>query len=289
MRRVLITGASGTVGSEVIKAIKALDFPIYIKAGLPEITKKQSLYAEHDLQYVKFDFCNFATFTPALFECDTLFLVRPPQIANVPKYFHPLIDVAKKMGIKHIIFLSVQGVTDSPGIPHHKIEKYIVDSKIPYTFLRPAYFMQNFLTTLKSELMLKKRIFLPAGKTRFTMIDVEDIGRVAAKVLENPDQHLNKCYDLTCDEKLNFKEIAEKFTTLLGTTIKYVSPSLLRFYITQRWNKLPTRYILVLILLHYFPRFQKEPETSQWVQKITLQPPGNFDSFVQRNKSQWLN
>lgn len=288
MRRVLVTGATGTVGCEVIKAIKALDFPIQIKAGVRELTKKQSLFSEHDLQYVKFDYTNFASFTPALFECDTLFLVRPPQIANVPKYFYPLIDVAKKIGIQHIIFVSVQGVEENPGIPHFKIEKCIVDSKIPYTFLRPAYFMQNFLTSLKSELVQKKRIFLPAGNTRFTMIDVEDIGRVTAKVLESPEKYLNKSFDLTCDEKLNFKEIAEKFSKLLGTTIKYISPNLLRFYVTQRWNKLPTRYILVLILLHYFPRFQKEALTSQWVSEITLQPAGTFSAFLERNKSQWL-
>jgi uncharacterized protein YbjT (DUF2867 family) len=288
MKRIFITGATGTVGCEVIKAIKALDYPVQIKAGVREITKKQSLYADHDLQFVKFDYTNFATFTPALFECDTLFLVRPPQISNVPKYFYPLIEVAKKIGIQHIIFISVQGVEENPGIPHFKIEKCIVDSKIPFTFLRPAYFMQNFLTTLKSELINKKRIFLPAGITRFTMIDVEDIGRVAAKVLESPEKHLNKCYDLTCDEKLNFKEIAEKFSKLLGSTIKYISPNLLRFYLTQRWNKLSTRYILVLILLHYFPRFQKEPTTSQCVSNITLQPAGTFDAFLEKNKFQWL-
>lgn len=288
MRRVLITGASGTVGSEVIKAIKALDFPIQIIAGVREITKEQSLYAGHNLQYVKFDYTNFSTFTPALFECDTLFLVRPPQIANVPKYFLPLIEVAKHIGIEHIIFLSVQGVNVNPGIPHYKIEKCIVESKIPYTFLRPAYFMQNFLTTLKSELKLKRRIFLPAGNTKFTLIDVEDIGRVVAKILEKPEKHFNQCYDLTCDEMLNFKEIAEKFSQLLGTTIKYISPNLLNFYITKRWNRLPTRFILVLVLLHYFPRFQKEPTTSTWVSEITQQSPGTFNAFIERNKFQWL-
>lgn len=288
MRRVLITGASGTVGSEVIKAIKALDFPIQIIAGVREITKEQSLYADHNLQYVKFDYTNFSTFTPALFECDTLFLVRPPQIANVPKYFLPLIEVAKHIGIEHIIFLSVQGVNVNPGIPHYKIEKCIVESKIPYTFLRPAYFMQNFLTTLKSELKLKRRIFLPAGNTKFTLIDVEDIGRVVAKILEKPEKHFNQCYDLTCDEMLNFKEIAEKFSQLLGTTIKYISPNLLNFYITKRWNRLPTRFILVLVLLHYFPRFQKEPTTSTWVSEITQQSPGTFNAFIERNKFQWL-
>ena len=42
--------------------------------------------------------------------------------------------------------------------------------------------MQNFTTTLRRELVERKRIFLPAGKARFTLIDVRDIGAVAAQV-----------------------------------------------------------------------------------------------------------
>jgi len=80
-------------------------------------------------------------------------LLRPPQISDVKKYFAPLVETAKKSSIKHIVFLSVQGVDNSKIIPHHKIEKSIVDSKIIYTFLRPAYFMQNFTTTLRNDLV----------------------------------------------------------------------------------------------------------------------------------------
>ena len=80
-------------------------------------------------------------------------MLRPPQISDVKKYFAPLVETAKKSSIKHIVFLSVQGVDNSKIIPHHKIEKSIVDSKIIYTFLRPAYFMQNFTTTLRNDLV----------------------------------------------------------------------------------------------------------------------------------------
>ena len=47
----------------------------------------------------------------------------------------------------------MQGVEKNKIIPHHKIEKLIVVSKIPFTFLRPAYFMQNFTTTLSNDIL----------------------------------------------------------------------------------------------------------------------------------------
>jgi len=83
---------------------------------------------------IQFDFTNSATFNNAFQNIDILFLLRPPQISDVNKYFVPLIKAAKQSSIKHIVFLSVKGVEKSKIIPRHKIEKLIIESKIPYTF-----------------------------------------------------------------------------------------------------------------------------------------------------------
>jgi len=130
-----------------------------------------------------FDFAAAETYEHALAYCGILFLLRPPQLSEVKKYFNSLIDLAVICGVKHVVFLSVQGVGKSKIIPHHKIEKLIIESKIPHTFLRPAYFMQNFTTTLHADLVRHHSIFLPAGNAKFTLVDVTDIGKVAAKVL----------------------------------------------------------------------------------------------------------
>lgn len=214
-----------------------------------------------------------------------LFLVRPPQISAVKKYFVPLIESAIQLKIKHIIFLSVQGVEKSKIIPHHKIEKLIVASKIQYTFLRPAYFMQNFTTTLKNDLLNKKRIYLPAGNAKFTLVDVRDIGNVAATVLTNVAKHINKSYELTSNKKLSFNEMAEKLSDVLGVKIKYESPNLLHFYRTKHKENTPFMLIVVLIMLHYFPRFQKEPAITNCVKEITGIEPISFETFIKDNKT----
>ena len=162
-KKILVTGATGNVGMEVIRALGRLQHSNEVIAAIRDFKVDKEKLAQFNIGYVRFDFTDISTYKPALKNCNILFLLRPPQIADVEKYFYPLIDAAKECGVVHIVFLSVQGVEKSRIIPHHKIEQRIVESKIPYTFLRPAYFMQNFTTTLRDDLFEKKIIYLPAG------------------------------------------------------------------------------------------------------------------------------
>ena len=285
MKKILITGATGNVGFEVIKSLNKIPHTLQIVAGIRDfITDKEKL-AAYKIGFVQFDFMDFATYKPALEGCEVLFLLRPPQISDTEKYFKPLIETAKEVGIKHIVFLSVQGVEKSTIIPHHKIEKLIVDSGIPHTFLRPAYFMQNFMGSLHNDLVVHHKIFLPADKAKFTLVDVRDIGEVAATILINTTKYINVAYDLTNNEKLTFKEMAIQLSEGLNTQITYESPNLLTFYWTKRKEKMPFMLIMVMIMLHYLPKFQKEPQNTEGVKNIIGREPITFGQFIKDNKT----
>ena len=283
-KNVLITGATGNVGSEVINALQKINHSLNIIAGVRNVDEESKKLIDYNLGVVKFDFTDASTYAFALQDCDILFLLRPPQISDTQKYFKPLIEVAKACKVKHIIFLSVQGVEKSNIIPHHKIEKLILDSNIPFTFLRPAYFMQNFTTTLNSDLIQKKRIFLPAGNAKFTLVDVRDVGAVAAKIIVNTGMYTNQAYELTSNQALTFAEMAKKISDEIGEKVTFVSPNLLRFYVEKRKEKVAAMFILVLIMLHYFPRFQKQPATTSCVKDITGFEPLSFNQFLQDSK-----
>ena len=285
MKNIFITGATGNVGMEVIKSLDKLDHTLEIYAGIFNVERDKPKLKDYKLNTLYFYFTDVGTYKTALNNCDILFLLCPPQLSEVEKYFKPLIDLAVSTGVKYIVFLSVQGVEKSKIIPHHKIEKLIVDSIIPYTFLRPAYFMQNFTTTLHTDLVNYDKIFLPAGKAKFTLIGVTDIGRVAANILAETEKHLNKIYELATHEKLSFSDMAKKLSKGLQMDIKYESPNLFRFFMKKRKEKIPTMLIFVMIMLHYLPRFEKEPATTDWVNKIINAEPKTFDEFVLENKN----
>lgn len=287
MTRVLITGATGNVGIEVIRSLQKIEHQLDIYAGVRDINADK--IGPGKIKLLHFDFTDPRTYETALNGCEILFLLRPPQISEVQKYFKPIIETCIEKEVKHIVFLSVQGVEKSKIIPHHKIEKLIIGSKIKYTFLRPAYFMQNFTTTLRNDLVKKKQIYLPAGNAKFTLIDVRDIGLAAANILAKTSQHINKSYELTCRQKLNFSEMAKILSDILKTDIQYKSPDPIRFFLTKRKEKTPAMLILVMIMLHYFPRFQKDPKITGWVKNITDKEPITFEQFVNDNKKHWSN
>ena len=284
MQKLFITGASGNVGISVLKALHTIKHQLSLVAGVQNIEKGQFALSNFDTQLILFDFTNISTYKNALAGIDILFLLRPPQISDTEKYFKPLIKVCVDVGVKHIVFLSVQGVQKSKMIPHYKIEKLIVDSNINYTFLRPAYFMQNFLTSLNKDLVKNKIIYLPAGNAKFTIVDVVDVGNVAAFVLTNINLHINKKYELTNNEKLTFAEMVKILSIKLNVYIHYKSPSILSFFVKKKIEKMPTMLVLVMIMLHFLPRFRKEPNTTNCINEITNSVPNSFEKFIELNK-----
>ncbi|WP_375584709.1 NmrA family NAD(P)-binding protein [Cyclobacterium xiamenense] len=282
---ILISGASGNVGQEVCRFLQHPGTEHRIFAGLRNATQSVDFLRRFPaVQPVEFDFNRPDEFPAALAGIQVVFLLRPPQLSNVKKYFDPLIAACVEAKIGHLVFLSVQGAEKSSLIPHHKIEKRIVASGIPYTFLRPAYFMQNFTTTLREDIRKRSRVYLPAGKARFTLIDIRDLAAVAAEVLLHPDAHRNRSYELTNSEPLDFKAMCDLLSKVLGRKIAFVSPNLLQFYLQKRKEGVPTSYILVMILLHYLPRFQPTPQTSDWVEELLGRKAVGFGEFVQREK-----
>jgi len=276
---ILLTGASGQVGRAIQR-----HFPAHSNHFLLLSSRdKDTLSARQ--RY--FDFADLPGSEAALQEADVLFLLRPPQLADVDAYFRPLVEACGHTGIRHILFLSVQGVDQASFIPHAKIEKLIRNSAIRYTFFRPSYFMQNLTTTLRAEIVHRDRIFLPSGKKPFLWVDVDDVGAAIARVLAEAGQHHNQIYTLTGPDLLSFGEVARMLSEELGRPIRYQSPNLLRFGWYRRRQGDDWSYIMVLILLHYLARFQSVPEQHDDLRELVQKEPRSLRQFIRANLSAW--
>lgn len=249
---------------------------------------KKILSAYSSLQYRKFDFEDISSFNQAFEGIDILFLLRPPQIADVDKVFRPLIERALENGIHKVVFLSVQGADKTDYIPHAKIEKIILEKDMEYIFLRPSYFMQNLTTTLLEDLKIGK-ILLPAGNAKFNWIDVSNIGEFTAKLILDFEKYKNQSFDLTGSENFSFPEAVAVINHTLGTDLKYESPNLIRFYHYKRKQGVPKAMILVMIMLHFQPRFQKPPRISDNYQRIMKKNTTTLSEFAVREIENALN
>ncbi len=278
MENILITGAGGNVGTEVLKHFAPASHQRVWLGSRNQNASPDSLY---------FDFKDLPNSIASLDKIDVLFLLRPPDIADVKKYFAPLIHACKERAVKHIVFLSVQGADTASFIPHAKIEKLIVESAIPYTFIRPSYFMQNLTTMLLGDIKNKRRIFLPAGKAPFLWVDVADIGAAIAKVLEDVRLHQNKIYTITGSSLVNFGSVADLISNELKEKVTYISPNLIRFYFAKRREGMSSSYIFVMIMLHYIARFQKPPSIHPDFKLLVKRNPATLTEFIHLNRGMW--
>lgn len=282
METILLTGATGNIGQAVVRHFSpGNDQQLFL-------TYRKETEKEAAHRYRFFDFEQPDKSLESLKQTDILFLLRPPHISDVQTYFAPLLQACREAGVKHLIFLSVQGADKASFIPHAKIEKLILQSGIPYTFIRPSYFMQNLSTTLRKDIKEKNEIFLPAGGAPFLWVDTDDIGKAIARVLEEPQKHRNRMYTITGEELLDFGEVAALLSTVLGRTIYYRSPNLLHFFLRKKKEGVPTPFILVMIMLHFLPRFQQPPATSDDFKKLTGELPNSLGHFLQQHREEWV-
>lgn len=283
--KILITGASGNVGKATLAALRNKQSPETQIFAASRHKEKEGKKEPFELVY--FDFAQPKSYYNQIKYFDSILLLRPPQLADTKKYFEPFIDALQPE--QHVVFLSVQGAEKMSWVPHHKIEKLLQHGKASYTFLRPAYFMQNFEGDLQEDLVKRRQIFLPAGNSKFNLIDVKDIGKVAAEILASPEPHQQQAYELTGNENLIFAEMAGIISEVTGVTINYRSPNLIKFYFSKKKQGIPHGKILVMIMLHFLPRLSKsEPEKSNWVKKITGKMPERFRDYVARELKEKL-
>lgn len=286
MGKVLITGATGNIGSAVIRFLYKNNTSNNIIAGVRNIPMAKETFRDYsELEYIDFDFESPETFDRALTGIDRIFLLRPPHISNVEKYFRPLISAIRKHGINEILFLSVQGAELSKVIPHNKIERLIRDSGMDYVFLRPSYFMQNLTTTLMNDIKTKRSIILPAGQAKFNWIDIENIGEAGAILLDRFGEYKNTAYEITGLENESFSRVAALINESTSDRINYRHVNPLTFWRIKKSEGMANGMIMVMILLHFLPRLQKEPKISDFYEKLTGKKPTDLRAFIEREKN----
>jgi uncharacterized protein YbjT (DUF2867 family) len=285
-QQILITGATGNVGSEVVKILQQQGQALKIAAHVP--AKAQQIFGDKaGLEYLPFDFKQPETFPPALQNVKKIFLVRPPDVSDSKKYVDPFIEAAKLAGVEQIVFLSLLGVEKNKVVPHYKIEQSIINSGIDWTFLRASFFMQNLATTHREEIKFQNEIFVPAGRGKTGFIDVRDIAAVAAKALSE-EGHRHQAYPLTGNAALSYYEVAKEFSEILGRPVRYSNPSPLKFIWSKFRQKLPLSFIVVMTGIYLTARFGMAATVTPDTERLLGRKPITVRQFIEDYKHYWM-
>jgi uncharacterized protein YbjT (DUF2867 family) len=242
---VLVTGATGNVGQEVVRTLRARGMPV--RAAGPSPDRIRRLFGE-DLDAVHLDLQDPSTFAAALRGSRALFLIRPPSIADMRRTLNPLVDAARLEGLDPIVFLSVAGANRL--MPHHAVEAHLARAGGTWTVLRPGFFAQNLGDAYRRDLVEEGRLYVPAGQARVTFVDLRDVAEVVAQAFLDPGRYHGRIYTLTGPEPVSFATAAELLSAALGRPIRYQPASITGYVRHLHRRGLSMGQIAVQTLLH---------------------------------------
>jgi uncharacterized protein YbjT (DUF2867 family) len=281
--KILLTGVSGNVGCAVVDYLKNKN--ICFLAGVRNV--KKSKQQDDSIEYIHFDFEDANTYDTALKGATKVFLVRPPQLTDVKGIFDQFIQKCKTSGVKQIVFLSLLGAEKNPFPPHHKIEKSILESGVPYTFIRPSFFMQNLSTTHAEDIKGRNDLFIPSGKAKISFIDTRDIGEIIGRTLTEKG-HENKAYSITGSEAITYFKVADSMTRILGRKITYSNPPLFKFRKDMINRGIKKEFATVMMILYLTTKLGMANHVTNTAEVLLKRKPRTIDDFIKDHVEVWV-
>jgi uncharacterized protein YbjT (DUF2867 family) len=282
---ILVMGATGTLGGEVVKQLSSSTPAVNIKAGVHSAQNVNKVKDGDKVEVVLIDYNKPETLKEALSQVDKLFLLTP-DVPNAHELASKLVIEAKKAGIRHIVKQSVMGADLEADVGtfrlHRQAEEIIEQSGIPFTFLRPNEFMQNFINFHSHFIKNNNAFYLPLEDAKVSLVDVRDIAAVAVKSLteDTSDKHNNKTYLITGPEALSYYQAAEILSSATDKKISYVNISEEEARGAMKEMGMSDWLINTISELHDYFRKGNASQVSSAVEEVTGKKPISFSQFA---------
>ena len=273
--RVVVTGATGTVGSAVLERLRA--------DGHDAVAAVRGARAGLEGASVRFDFEDPATHGPALEGADGLFLMRPPALGA--DAVDPVVDAALEAGVGRVAFLSVLGAGRNPLLPHRATERRLEDAALEACLLRAAYFMQNFSDVHAAEVRAGA-IDVPAGDGATSMVDARDVGAAAAVWLGSRTLG-TRAWDLTGPRALTMFEVARVLSDVTGRRVDYRRPGALAFVRRRLRAGDAPAFAAVQAGIYTATRLGLAGRVTDTVGRVLGRPARDLRTFAQDHRDVW--
>jgi uncharacterized protein YbjT (DUF2867 family) len=215
---ILITGATGQVGSEAMTAL------VVAGAEVRALVRRPSGFAGPEgVQVVQGSFDDDRSLARALEGVDVMLLAGRDSPDSTSQHQRVLAH-ARRAEVQHIVKLSAIGASPESPIAlmreHHEIDEEIREGPADWTLLKPHLYMQNLLRAADA-VRGEGRLVAPMGRDRFPLVDTSDVGAAAAVILGSPAAHASKAYTLTGPVAHSYDEVAAAFATVAGHAVAY--------------------------------------------------------------------
>lgn len=282
----LVIGGTGNVGSKVVKEL--------LKRGarVRVLTRKQPEEGKlpAGVEVAIGDLLDPASVEQAMQGIDKLFLLNAVAADELTQALIAY-GMARRVGLKHVTYLSVFKVEEFREVPHFAsklaVEGAMREFGVPYTILRPGYYFQND-GMLKGALMDAGIYPMPIGTAGICAVDTRDIAEAAAISL-TADGHDGQTYDLVGPELISGPGNAATWSRLLGKEVRYTGHDFDQWEQQMRaqssgWHAFDLR----VMFQGYFDRGFASTETEvASVTKLLGHPPRSYEDFAVETTALW--
>lgn len=271
---ILVVGASGVVGSELVRVLKAEGQNVRVTTSKPS----------KDSASVHLNLTTGEGLRDAFEGVAKAFFMSPGGYADQYKMLAPLIQEAKRRGLKKVVLMTAMGANAVETSPMRRAEIELEKSGLKYNIVRPNWFMQNFNTFWVQGIKEQGKILLPAGKAKTSFIDTRDISAVIAKLLTT-DKHDNQAFDLSGPEDLTHEDVAREISAATGQKVVYeeIPPSVLRTGLLSAG--LPEDYTDFLLMILGYLKEGYSAGVRPTVKEILGREPRSFKQYAQDYKA----
>lgn len=271
---ILVTGASGHVGSRVAELLAERGHNLRLMTRTPEADAVpdagpvvQADYAEPDTLDAAFDGVAVAFLVSGY--------ARPGTRAQLHKN---AIDAAVQADVQHLVYLSFQGAAPDSAFPmsrdHHQTEQFLAESGLAYTALR-----DNLYLDLVPELFGPDGVMRgPAGDGTVAWVAREDVAQTVAAALANPAAHAGT-YDVTGPEALSLADTADRLSSLLGKPLRYENESVEEGRAWRRQLDVPEWEVETWLGSYQAIAAGELATTSNTVERFTGRPPRRLEAY----------
>ncbi len=245
MNKILVTGATGQMGSTVIKTL----LKKIASQQINVISRKEENLAELKSQGLNTfvgSYDDVVSLEKAMNGVDTVLLISGGDQGDRMQEHRNVVDTAKKCGVQNIAYTS-RALRDRTTLQnklmqdHFNTEDYIKESGLNYTIFQNGLYME-FLQFFVNKDQLEKGIFLPTGDGKVAFTLRADQAEAMANVLMN-ESFENKTYQFTNNETWSFFDVAKFLSELSGKEIKYIPIELSAFEETMKQRGFPDAVI----------------------------------------------
>ncbi len=285
MKQILITGATGQLGTEVINALLKKTDSGAVSALVRDTAKAGDLKARGvDIRVGNYD--DLASLVKAFKGIDTLYFVSGSEMANRSQQHENVVKAAKEAQVKHVVYTSFQRRNETASSPiaavaagHLAAEEALKKSGLTYTILKHGLYLDMLPVFLGEKILESGQIYQPAGEGKTAYILRKDLAEAGAAILST-EGHENKIYEAYAGTTYSYPEIAKIMESISGREISYVSPTTEDYIQTLTGAGVPMEYAGMFAGFGEAIRQGEFADTSNFMETILGRKPVTAEEYL---------